>query len=74
MQRTAAAAPSGQNLLPVLAARHQAVDDAVDDMFGDNLINMGGSARATDSEGWYSGRAAADLANLYNREQVGPSE
>ena len=74
VQRTAAAAPSGQNLLPVLAARHQAVDDAVDDMFGDNLINMGGSARATDSEGWYSGRAAADLANLYNREQVGPSE
>ncbi|HEY1626270.1 MAG TPA: hypothetical protein VGG16_20995 [Streptosporangiaceae bacterium] len=27
--------------------------------------------RATDSEGWYSGRAAADLASLHNRVQVG---
>jgi hypothetical protein len=70
VQQAAAAAPSGRNLLPVLAARHRAVDDAVDDMFGDSLVNMGSSARATDSEGWYSGRAAADLASLHNREQV----
>jgi hypothetical protein len=38
--------------------------------FGTRL-GVGGSARATDSEGWYSGRAAADLASLHNRVQVG---
>ena len=69
-ERTAAAASSGKDLLPVLAARHQAVDDTVDAMFGDSLIHRDRSARITDSEGWYSGRAAADLANLHNREQV----
>jgi hypothetical protein len=70
VEQAAAAESPGQNLLPVLAARHQAVDDAVDDLFGDSLINRGSSTRATDSEGWYSGRAAADLASLHNREQV----
>jgi hypothetical protein len=66
----AAAASSGRDLLPVLAARHEAVDDAVDAMFGDTLIHRGRSARATDAEGWHSGRLAADLATLHNREQV----
>jgi hypothetical protein len=69
VEQAVAAASPGQNLLPVLAARYQAVDDAVHDMFGNGLINHG-SARPTDSEGWYSGRAAADLATLHNREQV----
>jgi Protein of unknown function (DUF2786) len=58
-----------RNLLPVLAARHQAVDDAVDEMFGDSLVSIRGS-RVTDSEGWHSGRAAADLAALHGHRQV----
>ena len=44
----------GQNLLPVLKARIQAVDDAVDGMFGDTLTS-GRAVRVTHAEGWYSG-------------------
>jgi hypothetical protein len=69
-EQTAAAASPGHDLLPVLAARHQAVDDAMDTMFGDRLTRYGTGKRATDTEGWYSGLAAADLATLHNREQV----
>jgi Protein of unknown function (DUF2786) len=69
-EQTAAAASPGRDLLPVLAARHQAVDDAMDKMFGDRLRYYGTGKRVTDSEGWYSGRAAADLATLHNRDQV----
>jgi hypothetical protein len=61
---------AGAALVPFLAARRQAVDDAVDDMFGDTL-RRGRSARATDAEGWASGRAAADLASLHNHASVG---
>lgn len=59
-----------RNLLPVLAARHQAVEDAVADMFGDRVVarNVG---RATDAEGWHSGRAAADLATLQGHRALG---
>jgi len=59
----------GRDLVPFLAARHRAVDDAVDAMFGDNLTR-GRSVRITDEEGWYSGRAAADLASLHNHVPV----
>jgi hypothetical protein len=68
-ERRAAAAAPGRSLLPVLAARNQAVDDAVDAMFGDSLTR-GRATRATDAEGWYSGRAAADLATLQGHRQV----
>ncbi len=68
-EREAAAAAPGRSLLPVLAARDQAVDDAVDAMFGDSLTH-GRATRATDSEGWYSGRAAADLATLHGHREV----
>jgi hypothetical protein len=44
----------GQNLLPVLKARIQAVDDAVDGMSGDTLTS-GRAVRVTHAEGWYSG-------------------
>jgi hypothetical protein len=71
-ERDAAAASPGSDLLPVLAARHRAVDDAMDEMFGGRLMSLSGGKRVTDSEGWYSGRAAADLATLHNREQVAP--
>ncbi len=68
-EQQAAAASSGQGLLPVLRARQQAVDDAVGEMFGDTLTS-GRAMRATDAEGWYSGRAAADMATLHNHSQV----
>jgi hypothetical protein len=58
--REATQEPGGSRLLPVLAARQQEVDEAVDRLFS-ALIH-----RATrwgrDAEGWRSGRAAADLA------------
>ena len=60
---------AGGALVPFLAARGQAVDDAVDEMFGGTL-RRGRSVRATDAEGWASGRAAADLATLHNRAPV----
>jgi hypothetical protein len=69
-ERDAAAQTPGRSLLPVLAARDQAVDDAVDAMFGDSLKH-GPATRATDPEGWYSGRAAADLATLHGHREVG---
>ena len=59
----------GRNLLPVLAARHQAVDDAVDEMFGDRA-SYHRTGRVSDSEGWYSGRAAADMAALHGHREV----
>jgi Protein of unknown function (DUF2786) len=68
-ERQAAAEAPGRSLLPVLAARDQAVDDAVDEMFGDSLT-QGRPTRATDAEGWYSGRAAADLATLRTHREV----
>jgi hypothetical protein len=68
-ERQAAAQAPGRSLLPVLAARDQAVGDAVDAMFGDSLTR-GRATRATDSEGWYSGRAAADLATLHGHREV----
>jgi Protein of unknown function (DUF2786) len=68
-ERQVAAEVPGRNLLPVLAARHQAVDDAVDEMFGDGLRSHR-SGRVSDSEGWYSGRAAADTAALHGHREV----
>ena len=65
----AAAARKGADLVPFLAARHRAVDEAVDEMFGAALTRSR-SVRATDAEGWNSGRAAADLASLHNQAQV----
>jgi hypothetical protein len=68
-ERQVAAEVPGRNLLPVLAARHQAVDDAVEEMFGDGLRSHR-SGRVSDSEGWYSGRAAADTAALHGHREV----
>jgi hypothetical protein len=62
-------ASSGTDLVPFLAARQQAVDDAVGELFAGNL-KRGRAARVTDAEGWASGRAAADLAKLHNRQPV----
>ena len=65
----AGAVSPGADLVPFLAARQHAVDDAVNELFGGNL-KPGRGARATDAEGWASGRAAADLAKLHNRQPV----
>jgi hypothetical protein len=59
----------GKDLVPFLAARHQAVDDAVDAMFGDTLTTSR-ATRATDAEGWQSGRVAADMASLHHHAPV----
>jgi len=68
-EASAAAGGAGTALVPFLAARREAVDSAVDDMFGEGLTH-GRAARVTDAEGWASGRAAADLASLHNRDAV----
>jgi uncharacterized protein DUF2786 len=64
----AAAGPAGGNLLPVLAARHHAVDRAVEAMFPgleEHKLTVG-----RDYDGWISGRAAADLASLSPRAPI----
>lgn len=67
-ERQAAADSPGTNLLPVLAARHRLVDQAVDEMFPELTQHAVGSAH--DREGWVFGRAAADLAALHGRREV----
>ncbi|MEV0667589.1 DUF2786 domain-containing protein [Actinomadura luteofluorescens] len=64
----AAAGAGGKDLLPVLAARDQAVDQAVDTMFPNLAKGRAGSV--SNYEGWVAGRAAADLASLNGRSEV----
>jgi hypothetical protein len=66
-----AAQGKGTDLVPFLAARERAVDDAVDTMFGPLTRSRG--VRVSDEEGWASGRAAADLATLQGRTAVRPA-
>ena len=58
----AATEPAGRNLLPVLAARSEAVDEAVAAMFPGMKDHA--MASVTNSEGWFSGLSAADRAAL----------
>jgi hypothetical protein len=60
--------PGRGDLVPFLAARERAVDDAVGAMFGTLTRSRG--VRVSDEEGWLSGRAAADLATLHDRAPV----
>lgn len=64
-----ASAVHGSQLLPVLAGRASAVDDAFESMFP-NLRST--SSRVTSVAGWAAGRAAADLAQLRTAQQVLP--
>jgi hypothetical protein len=64
-EATAAADDRGGDPLPVLAARRQAVDDAVDRLFG-RLVRSR-SRPINNASGWHAGRAAADLASLHHR-------
>jgi hypothetical protein len=67
-EREAAADAPGVNLLPVLAARHQVVDESFAAMFPDLTRFSAGSVN--DREGWITGRAAADVATLQGRRAV----
>ncbi|GII48561.1 hypothetical protein Psi02_49850 [Planotetraspora silvatica] len=63
-----AVAETGSDLLPVLAAREQAVDKAVTALFP--RLARSGVMSVNDREGWMSGRAAADLATLHVRDKI----
>lgn len=56
-------APGNEALLPVLAARQEAVDEHTARLFP--RLAKGRAIRATDWEGWEQGRAAADRASLH---------
>ncbi len=64
----AVAETTGTNLLPVLAARNQAVDRAVEETFPELAEHRVAGGR--NYEGWVSGRAAADLASLTPRAGI----
>lgn len=57
----------GKALVPVLASRAHAADEAIAELFP-NLGHRG--ARATDREGWLAGTLAADLASLSAQPQL----
>ncbi|TDC42256.1 DUF2786 domain-containing protein [Actinomadura sp. KC345] len=61
----ATAGARGTVLVPVLAARDRAVDEAVGTMFPNLAKGRAGSV--SNYEGWVAGRAAADLASLNDR-------
>lgn len=63
--RTTSRATSGpSDLLPVLAARSRAVDEAAEDLFPEMTFHTRAFA-ARDGEGWVQGTAAADRADLH---------
>ncbi|HZN73874.1 MAG TPA: DUF2786 domain-containing protein [Micromonosporaceae bacterium] len=53
--------PGADRLLPILASRHSAVGAMAEDLFPDLV---GRPVAATNRDGWVSGRAAADQAQL----------
>lgn len=57
-------------LLPVLAAREEAVQETTDRMFP--TLKAGRAVRANDYEGWTQGRAAADRARLHGHSEALP--
>ncbi|WP_182899511.1 DUF2786 domain-containing protein [Microbispora sp. H10830] len=63
-----AAADAGRDLLPVLAAREQAVEAKVEEIFP--TLTMVGAGAVSNREGWISGRAAADRAVLDARGKI----
>lgn len=63
-----AAADAGRDLLPVLAAREQAVEAKVEEIFP--TLTMVGAGAVSNREGWISGRAAADRAVLDVRGKI----
>lgn len=68
-ERQASAAPGGERLLPVLAARDAEVERALADLFP--RVRHSRATTVSDAEGWASGRAAADLADVGPHERLG---
>jgi hypothetical protein len=64
----ASAEPGHTGLLPALAARDRAIEEAVDEMFGKTKKHR--VAARHDLEGWMSGRAAADVARLQENRRI----
>ncbi|GAB4056407.1 DUF2786 domain-containing protein [Catellatospora paridis] len=62
-----AAASLGTDLVPVLAARSEAVDTAFEDLFPHRVSR---TSRVANAAGWASGRAAADRAELAVRSPL----
>ena len=69
-ERSAPGTAGPPSLLPVLAAREEAVQESTDRMFPG--LRAGRAVRATDYEGWTQGRAAADRAQLHGRNGMLP--
>lgn len=67
--RAAVASEPDMALLPVLAARSDAVRDAVAEQFPE-LTQV--AASVSNGAGWAAGRAAADWAVLHGRDEVAP--
>lgn len=67
----AATVEHGRGLLPVLASRESAADEAIATMFP-SLVSK--RTAATDREGWIAGTAAADLASLATERELTHSE
>jgi hypothetical protein len=67
VNREMAETAGGGNLLPVLAARSDAVQDAFGKRFPDLTSHV---TKVSNRAGWISGRAAADLASLHGRQAV----
>jgi hypothetical protein len=63
----AAEAEVGRGYLPVLAGRQQAVDRAVEQLFGQVSTSR---VRNIDEAGWVAGKAAADIADLSVRDEL----
>jgi hypothetical protein len=58
---------AGTDLVPVLAARNEAVDTAFEELFPHRVSR---TARVVNAAGWASGRAAADRAELAVRPRL----
>jgi len=67
VDREMAASAGGAQLLPVLAAREDAVRDAFEKQFPALSQH---APTINNREGWVSGRAAADQASLHGRQAV----
>jgi hypothetical protein len=69
-EASATAHSAGRELVPVLQARAEEVEDAVSTWFPDVQTHTVGAIR--DAEGWHSGRAAADRAHLGSPPTIAP--
>jgi len=69
VDREMTASAGGAQLVPVLAARDDAVRDAFEKQFPELTRH---AATINNQEGWASGRAAADQASLHGRQAVAP--